>query len=110
MIASILSTRTLWASIKRPTVPTTTMTTFRNWQDLPFREIWLVDTEFYPGAGFASGGADGDLPTPLCVVAHELRGNRAIRLWQNELGRFPPYRLDDNALFVAYMNAAEFGT
>jgi hypothetical protein len=86
------------------------MTTFRRWQDLPFAAIWVADTEFYSGRGYANGGVDGDPLTPLCVVAHELRSGKIIRLWQDELGRFPPYRLDDNALFIAYMNAAEFGT
>jgi hypothetical protein len=89
---------------------TTTTTTFRCWQDLPFPEIWCADTEFYPGAGFANGGVDGDLPTPLCLVAHEMRSGRTVRLWQDELGRSPPYPLGGDALFVAYMNSAEFGT
>jgi hypothetical protein len=30
-------------------------------------------------------------------------------LWQDQLGPFPPYRLDSDALFVGYMLAAEFG-
>ena len=80
-----------------------------DWRQLPFREIWIVDTEFYPGPGKANGGVDGDPITPLCLVALEMRSNRVIRLWQNELGPFPPYRLDGDALIVGYMLAAEFG-
>jgi hypothetical protein len=76
---------------------------------LPFREIWTVDTEFYPGPGLANGGVEGDPITPLCLVALELRSGRLIRLWQDQLGPFPPYRLDNESLFVGYMNAAEFG-
>ena len=76
---------------------------------LPYREIWAVDTEFYPGPGLANGGVVGDPITPLCLVALELRSGRLIRLWQDQLGPFPPYRLDNEALIVGYMLAAEFG-
>ena len=68
-----------------------------------------MDTEFYPGPGLANGGVVGDPITPLCLVALELRSGRLIRLWQDQLGPFPPYRLDNDALIVGYMLAAEFG-
>jgi hypothetical protein len=77
--------------------------------DVPFAEIWCIDTEFYPGSGLNNGGVEGDPLTPLCLVALELRTGRLIRLWQHELGLFPPYRLDPDALIVGYMLAAEFG-
>ena len=86
------------------------MTACRNWQELPFREIWVVDTEYYPGAGKANGGREGDAITPLCVVAHEMRSGRVVRLWQDEFGPSPPYRLDADALIVSYFGTAEFGT
>lgn len=79
------------------------------WENLPHQEIWLVDFEYYPGPGLANGACEGDASTPLCVVAHEMRSGRTIRLWQHEFGRFPPYRLDGDALFVAFMASAEFG-
>ena len=85
------------------------MTPISNWRDLPFREIWIVDTEFYPGSGLANGGVAGDPITPLCLVALEMRSGRLVRLWQDQLGPFPPYRLDNDALIVGYMLAAEFG-
>jgi DNA polymerase I len=85
------------------------MTTVFDWQQLPFREIWVVDTEFYPGPGFANGGVVGDPVTPLCLVALEMRSGRLVRLWQDQLGPFPPYRLDNEALIAGYMLAAEFG-
>jgi hypothetical protein len=47
---------------------------------LPFREIWCADFEFYPGAGLANGGKDGDPPTVLCLVAKEMRSGRFVRL------------------------------
>jgi len=86
------------------------MTAWRDWRELPFREIWCVDTEFYPGPGKANGGVDGDPSTPLCLVAHEMRSGRTVRFWQDEFGRFPPYRLDADALIIGYMISAEFGT
>jgi hypothetical protein len=85
------------------------MTTYPDWRALPFREIWCVDFEFYPGSGKAHGGRDGDPITPLCLVAHEMRSGRTVRLWRGEFGPFPPYRLDGDALIVGYMISAEFG-
>jgi DNA polymerase I len=82
---------------------------YSDWRQLPFAEIWAVDTEFYPGPGLANGGRDGDAPTPLCIVAIEMRSGRAVRLWQDELTPFPPYRLDADAVMWGYMNTAEFG-
>jgi DNA polymerase I len=78
------------------------------WYNLPFEQIWAVDTEFYPGRGLAHGGRDGDPLTPLCLTAKELRSGRVIRLGQKELGRYPPYPLDASSLFIAYNNVAEF--
>ena len=75
---------------------------------LPFSEVWCIDFEYYPGRGLANGGVDGDPVTPLCLVAHEVRSGRTIRLWQDELGHFPPYRLDNSALIISYGLAAEF--
>ena len=79
-----------------------------DWQDLPFREIWAVDTEYYPGPGLANGGERGDPITPLYLAAIEMRSGRTIGLWQGEFGLFPPYRLDQDALFLCYMSPAEF--
>jgi DNA polymerase-1 len=83
---------------------------FRSWGELPFEEIWCVDTEFYPGRGLNNGGRDGDPSTPLCVVARELRSNRVVRQWQDEFGPLPPYRIDDGALVIGYTISAELGT
>ena len=85
------------------------MTIYSDWRQLPFEEIWAVDTEFYPGSGYANGGVEGDASTPLCVVATELRSGRVVRRWQDELGSSPPYRVDAGALIVGYMLSAEFG-
>ena len=83
---------------------------YRSWEELPFKEIWCVDTEFYPGRGLNNGGREGDPSTPLCLVALEMRTNRVVRQWADEFGPLPPYRIDDDALFIGYMISAEFGT
>jgi DNA polymerase-1 len=80
-----------------------------DWRNLPFREIWVVDFEYYPGAGTANNGREGDQITPLCLVALEMRSGRIVRQWQDEFGPFPPYRLDGDALFVSYMLSADLG-
>jgi hypothetical protein len=81
-----------------------------DWLDrLPFREIWAVDGEWYPGPGKANGGVDGDLPTPYCLCAYELRSKRLNKLRQRELGPFPPYRLDRDALICTYTISADYG-
>src|SRR5215813_10831574 len=85
------------------------MAAISSWRELPFAELWAVDTEYYPGPGLANGGRNGDAITPLCLVALEMRSGRLVRLWQDELGPFPPYRLDADALIVGYVLTAEFG-
>lgn len=69
--------------------------------NLPFAEIWLVDFEF--------NANPGDNPEPVCLVAHELRSQRTIKLWRDEMGAAPPYSIDEHSLFVAYYSSAEFG-
>ena len=49
------------------------------YSNLPFDQIWCCDFEFY--------ASDGDPPTPVCMVAKELRSGRVLRLWQDELTR-----------------------
>ena len=75
---------------------------------LPFREVYLIDTEF------RVSGRDHpslpDTPEPVCLVARELSSNRLIRLWRDELvGSSPPFSLAKDTLFVAYGAAAEWG-
>ena len=67
-----------------------------------FTEIWCVDTEYSAPAGHR--------PTPICLVAQDLRSGRKLRLWFDQLAqlRAAPFRTDDRALFVAFAAAAEF--
>jgi DNA polymerase-1 len=68
-----------------------------------FREIWLVDFEFW--------ASPGERPVPVCLVAHELLSGRTVRLWLDGLTarRVCPYPLGPEALFVAYYASAELG-
>src|SRR5262249_53376721 len=66
---------------------TTTLTLYRDWlkstviydwRDLPFREIWAVDTEFYPGPGKANGGGGGEAPPPRLPGVRGGRRGRVV--------------------------------
>ena len=45
----------------------------------PYREIWLADFEFCQPPGHN--------PSPLCLVAHEVRTGQTLRLWADDLSR-----------------------
>jgi DNA polymerase-1 len=70
---------------------------------LPYSEIWCCDLEFC--------GADGNNPTPVCMVAKEARSGRTIRMWRDELLGLTdaPFDTGPDALFVAYFASAEIG-
>jgi hypothetical protein len=84
-------------------------TRFANWRELPYREIWVTDGEWYPGPGLGNGGRNGDPITPLCLTAIELRSGRTVQLWQDELGPFPPYRPSADNLITSYMWSEDGG-
>src|SRR4051794_38891624 len=64
-----------------------------------FREIVLLDTEFY--------AAPSEHPVPVCACAKLLRSGREIMVWRDELGAVPPYPVDDDTLIVCFAAAAE---
>lgn len=67
-----------------------------------FFEIWVADFEFR--------AAPGERPEPVCLVAHEVRSGRSVKLWGHELTSSPcPYKTSADALFVAYYASAEMG-
>lgn len=67
-----------------------------------FRAVWAVDFEFT--------ALPGHRPTPLCVVARELRSGWLVRQWLDGTNYgSPPYDTDDDTLFVAYYASAEWG-
>jgi DNA polymerase-1 len=61
--------------------------------------VWAVDFEFIANRG--------QRPVPVCMVAHELRGGRKLRLWSDQFGPRPPFAITADALFVAYYASAE---
>jgi DNA polymerase I len=67
----------------------------------PFREVVLVDTEFTTIAG--------ERPEPVCLVAHELRSGRRLRIFEGQFGSSPPYATGPDVLFVAFYASAELG-
>jgi DNA polymerase I len=70
---------------------------------IEFREVWLVDFEFF--------APPGERSVPVCLVAREIVTGREVSLWQDELQRHqaPPYETGPDALFVAYYASAEIG-
>lgn len=71
-----------------------------------FKEVWLIDTEFYPEGG------EGGLPVPVCLVAKEFRSGRELRYWQDELKGMKtcPCDIGPDSITVAYYASAEMGT
>jgi hypothetical protein len=70
-------------------------------ETLPFDSVWLYDFEFI--------ATPGDRPKPVCMVAHELKSGRELRLWQDQFGPWPPFDVGPRSLFVAYYGSAEIG-
>ena len=70
---------------------------------LPFREVWLVDFEFR--------ALPGERPVPICLVAREAKSGRELRVWEDRLRTLScaPYALADDSLIVAYYASAEVG-
>jgi DNA polymerase I len=66
-----------------------------------WRQVWAVDFEFT--------APPGERPTPVCLVARELKSGKTIRLWRDQFGPVPPYPTDPDCLFVAYYASAELG-
>ena len=67
-----------------------------------FREVWLCDFEFI--------SRSGERPIPVCLVAFELHSGQRLRLWQDQLGKRPPFDIDRDTLFIAYFASAEIGS
>lgn len=65
----------------------------------PYKEIWFVDFEFY--------APPGERQFPLCLVAHELESGKRVKMEREEFGKWPPYAIGKDSLFVAYYASAE---
>jgi hypothetical protein len=68
---------------------------------IPFSEIWCCDFEYQ--------APDGERPTPLCMVAKEMRTGRLIRLWRDELLRLKsaPFDVGLDVVFTTFYASAE---
>ncbi len=67
-----------------------------------FRTVWFADFEFR--------AEPGERPTPVCLVARELRSNRLVRQWlTDEIPNHPPFDVGPDSLLVAYYASAELG-
>lgn len=67
------------------------------------KKIWLIDFEFY--------SSDGDLPTVLCLAAHEINSGKSLLFWKDELENLSsePFSTGEDSLFIAYYSSAEWG-
>ena len=74
---------------------------YRSTNDLPFKEIFTVDFEFY--------GEEGEIKTPVCMAVRDLKSGAVCRYWQDELLNMeePPFDTGVKSLFVAYYASAE---
>src|SRR5271167_3489301 len=68
----------------------------------PYREVWAVDFEFT--------APPGERPTPLCMVARELRSCQLVRTWLADSSSASlSFHTGPDVLFVAYYASAELG-
>jgi DNA polymerase I len=66
-----------------------------------FTEVWVIDFEFQ--------ALPGERPDPVCLVGHELRSGRWVRVWRDALHRIPcPYATDARTLVIGFYVSAEF--
>jgi hypothetical protein len=68
-----------------------------------YEEVWAADSEF-------ENGDTGDRYQPVCYTAVELRTNRTVQVWRDQLGPAPLFRIDAKTLFVCFGATAECGT
>jgi DNA polymerase-1 len=66
-----------------------------------FDDIIFVDFEFV--------SKPGERPDVVCLAWHETSSGQTHRLWRDQLGTAPPYRIDDGVLFVCFVANAELG-
>ncbi len=66
-----------------------------------FEEIWFFDFEY--------SNEPGETVQPICLVARELKSDKLLRIWEDELQTMkqPPYNTGSESLFIAYYAPAE---
>jgi hypothetical protein len=83
--------------------------------NLPYREVWALDTEYNlrPSGAYAypkDPQPEGSIQHPVALVAHELHSGRVVKLFEDEFGPKPPFDIGDDVLFIAYAASAEWLT
>ena len=65
---------------------------YREVNNLPFRKIYGLDFEYF--------GADGEIPTIVCMVVQDLRSGDISRYWQDDLFAMttPPFETGKTSL------------
>jgi hypothetical protein len=64
-----------------------------------FTEIIVFDFEFHC--------ADGDNPSPHCLVASEIRSGRSAKLLREDFSPAPPFNIGSDALWIAYSGVTD---
>ena len=69
--------------------------------NLPFQKIYGLDFEY--------SGADGEIPTIVCLVIQDLRSGGISRYWQDDLSAMttPPFETGEDIALVTYFAPAE---
>jgi hypothetical protein len=69
--------------------------------NLPFRKIYGLDFEYF--------GADGEIPSVVCMVVQDLRSGDISRYWQDDLSAMPspPFETGEDIALVTYFAPAE---
>ena len=69
--------------------------------NLPFRKIYGLDFEYF--------GADGEIPSVVCMVVQDLRSGDISRYWQDDLSAMtsPPFETGRDIALVTYFAPAE---
>ncbi len=65
-----------------------------------FTAIWVLDFEYIAG--------EGENPSPVCLVAREMRRGTLLRLWRDEFARQSPLEIGPRTLYVAFYASAEW--
>ena len=69
----------------------------------------LSDFEQVIFSDFEFASKSGEHPDVVCLAWHEWPSGQTHRLWRDQLGSVPPYRIDNSVLHVHFVSNAELG-
>jgi hypothetical protein len=72
-------------------------------EQLPFKQIWLTDTEYR--------ALPGELPEPICICSREFFTGQVVQLWLHNqpVPPAPPFTVDATTLVIAFYASSEIG-